>query len=176
MTDKKSGRVENPVAGVVVKDDGPVFRFRGEERVAEILAEEFGAGQEDGFVFFPSAQVEQARRALAREGCCEICGFDHHAQIVLVGREDVSDDFGGGDILVSGADFGYGLGLGVSTAGAAADVVAGEEGALRTGKGTENLPHRSRGGEVEQGFGRGDGGSGGHVTLWTDLANHALES
>lgn len=86
MTNQKGGGVEDTVTGMVVEDDVPVFRLRGEERVAEILTEQFGAGQGHGLEFFPGAQVEEAWWVLAREGCGEVRWFDHHAEIVFMSR------------------------------------------------------------------------------------------
>lgn len=74
----------------------------------------------------------------------------------------MGDDFGGGKVLVSRADFGDGFRLRVGATGAAADVVAGEKSALRSGEGTEDLAHRCRGVEVEEAVGHGNGGGCGH--------------
>ena len=157
MADEIGAGVKGAVAGVIVEDNEAVFRLGREEGLEEIVAEKLGPGEDDGLVLFPGAEVEESGSRGGGEGDGEIGRFDEEAPIVLVGFEDVADDFSDGQIFVPGADFGEGLGVVVGAAFAAADVVAGEKGAFRPGKAGEDFPHG--GGAVKGG---GFGGAGGH--------------
>jgi len=155
VADEVGARVEGAVAGVVVKDDEAVLGFAREDGLEEIVAEKLGTGEDDGLVLFAGAEVEEAGGGYPGEGGGEVGRFDEKAPIVLVGLKDVADDFVNGQIFVTGADFGEGLGVVVGAAFAAADVVAGEKGAFRPGKTGEDIPHG--GGAIKGGsFGGGD--------------------
>ena len=158
MADEVGDGVEDAGAGVVVEDEGGGFVPGGEDGADEILGEEGGAGDGDGFVFFAGADVEDLQVWVGAAKGVEVDGGDLEGGVGLVAVLEELDDLIDRKVFVAGADLGEGFGGVEATALATADVVGGEEGALGTGAGLEDLGHGHV--AMERGWLRGGCGHG----------------
>lgn len=158
VADEVGDGVEDAGAGVVVEDEGGGFVPGGEDGADEILGEEGGAGDGDGFVFFAGADVEDLQVWVGAAKGVEVDGGDLEGGVGLVAVLEELDDLIDREVFVAGADLGEGFGGVEAAALATADVVGGEEGALGTGAGLEDLGHGHV--AMERGWLRGGCGHG----------------
>jgi hypothetical protein len=134
MTDEIGRGIESAISGVIVEDDGSVFRFGPENGLEEIITEHFRARESDSFVLFAGAQVEEAGRRGLLQGGVEIGRIDENGAIVLVSGQNVLDDLVDGKILIPFADLSESLRVGIAATLATPDVIPGKKGTFCSGK------------------------------------------
>lgn len=143
MAYEVGGGIEAAAPGVVVEHDGLGLVPGLKGLVHEVLGEQNGIGDLDGFMFLAGAQVDEADPAMLALQILQGLWRDHESGVFFMAFLNVRDGLRDGHVLIAGTNLGQSLFRAESATAAPADVIAGEESPLSAREPLQHLGHGS---------------------------------